>query len=367
MATSTRKTRDDYTIAILCALSFERDAVRFMLDKEHTTQEEQGGDSNSYRFGELHGHNVVLVCLPGKEGNCSAATVATNMSRSFPSIKWRLFVGIGGGVPDKHDIRLGDVVISIPDGEYPGVVQWNLGRETGSKFEPKGFLWPIPARLRNAAQDMKSDCRFQDNRVEEYMRTMSQDPRMDSYKRPLEPDLLFDKAVEHNPGCTGNNPDCTEDDPGCDSSKAEKRLERSSEGPVIHYGLIASGDCVIKSGKKRFEYSKRFNRDVLCFEMAAAGLMTEHPSIVIRGISDYADSHKNKNWQNYAAATAAACAKELLSKISSEALVDKPTPTAMDWTTPTAGRNTQWGNTFIGQGVQNMGSFSVGGNYNVHK
>jgi nucleoside phosphorylase len=51
---------------------------------------------------------------------------------------------------------------------------------------------------------------------------------------------------------------------------------------------------------------------ILCFEMEAAGLMNTFPCLVIRGICDYADSHKNKRWQPYAAATAAACAKEIL-------------------------------------------------------
>jgi nucleoside phosphorylase len=51
---------------------------------------------------------------------------------------------------------------------------------------------------------------------------------------------------------------------------------------------------------------------VLCFEMEAAGLMNSFPCLVIRGICDYADSHKNKKWQAYAAGTAAACAKEVL-------------------------------------------------------
>ena len=56
---------------------------------------------------------------------------------------------------------------------------------------------------------------------------------------------------------------------------------------------------------------------MLCFEMEAAGLMNNFPCLVVRGICDYADSHKNKQWQPYAAATAAAYAKELLSVIPS--------------------------------------------------
>jgi nucleoside phosphorylase len=57
------------------------------------------------------------------------------------------------------------------------------------------------------------------------------------------------------------------------------------------------------------------DKDVLCFEMEAAGLMNHFPCLVIRGICDYSDSHKNKEWQGYASMVAAAYAKALLSRI----------------------------------------------------
>ncbi|GJC91681.1 pfs domain-containing protein [Colletotrichum higginsianum] len=69
----------------------------------------------------------------------------------------------------------------------------------------------------------------------------------------------------------------------------------------------------MKHGTTRDLIAKELS--VLCFEMEAAGLMDKFPSLVIRGICDYADSHKTKEWQPYAAATAAAYAKELLSFI----------------------------------------------------
>jgi len=55
---------------------------------------------------------------------------------------------------------------------------------------------------------------------------------------------------------------------------------------------------------------------VLCFKMEAAGLMNYFPCLVIRGICDYSDTHKNKEWQGYAAMTAAAYAKDLLARIA---------------------------------------------------
>jgi nucleoside phosphorylase len=83
----------------------------------------------------------------------------------------------------------------------------------------------------------------------------------------------------------------------------------------VHYGLIASGNQVVKNASIRDQLSKNMDKKVLYVEMEAAGLMDNFPCIVIRGICDYADSHKNKAWQEHAATTAAAFAKELLGYI----------------------------------------------------
>ncbi|EFY86233.1 hypothetical protein J3459_018226 [Metarhizium acridum] len=141
-------------------------AVRFMLDREHPRLPPKQGDSNLYVLGELSGHNVVLACLPGIQGKGAAATVATNLARTFPSVQWRFLVGIGGHVPsDKHDIRLGDVVISMPEGQYGDMVQYDLGRDTEDNFQLKGFLLPPPAMLRGAVELMQSDHLMADNKV----------------------------------------------------------------------------------------------------------------------------------------------------------------------------------------------------------
>jgi nucleoside phosphorylase len=95
----------------------------------------------------------------------------------------------------------------------------------------------------------------------------------------------------------------------CDRTKTVKRTVR---GMRIHYGLIASGNQVIKDATIRDSLNKDLGVEVLCVEMEAAGLMDNFPCIVIRGICDYADSHKNEDWQEHAAAVAAAFAKELL-------------------------------------------------------
>ncbi|KAL9088898.1 MAG: hypothetical protein Q9165_005955 [Trypethelium subeluteriae] len=120
------------------------------------------------------------------------------------------------------------------------------------------------------------------------------------------PDVLYVAQYEHS----GDEQNCEK----CLPEKQEVRQPRNSPSPVIHYGTIAPRNMVMRDAIKRDELSDQIG-DVLCFEMEAAGLMDHFPCITIRGICDYADSHKNKTWQPYAAAAAAACAKELLLKI----------------------------------------------------
>ena len=124
-----------------------------------------------------------------------------------------------------------------------------------------------------------------------------------TYPRQAE-DQLFKSTCNHQGGHT-----CS----GCDVAKIIQRPHRAFSDPYIHYGTIGSANRVVKDGTERDKVKGEMK--ILCVEMEAAGLMDSFPCLVIRGICDYADSHKNKKWQPYAAATAAAYMKELLSVI----------------------------------------------------
>lgn len=103
----------------ICALPTELAAAQAMLEKTYPMLPAKNAqDSNIYVFGRICDHNVVIASLPlGSPGTTSAATLAKEMLFSFPSIRFGLLVGIGGGIPnEKNDIRLGDVVVSRPDG-----------------------------------------------------------------------------------------------------------------------------------------------------------------------------------------------------------------------------------------------------------
>jgi nucleoside phosphorylase len=301
--------REDYSVGIICALDVEKAVVEATLDEEHGRVEKAAGDDNVYTFGRIGAHNVVVACLPaGVMGKVSAAAVAKDMMRSFP-IKVGLMVGICGGVwSERADIRLGDVVVSQPDGQHGGVVQWDYGKiEREGVFRRTGTLDKPPRPLLNAVQSLKARHMLRDSEVSANLAAMlTKYPKLaDKFgHQGQEHDELFEASYGHAAGGT-----CAE----CDRSRLCNRPVRIDDHPQIHYGNIASGDQVVKDGPTRDRIARE--EGILCFEMEAAGLMDTFPCVVIRGVCDYADSHKNKRWQPYAAATAACYAKELLGEV----------------------------------------------------
>jgi len=297
--------REDYSVGWVCALSIELAAAQEMLDEEHDYFDHDANDTNIYTLGRIGRHNVVIACLPeGQTGTNSAATVAVQMKSAFPSIRLGLMVGIGGGVPSAEaDIRLGDVVVSRPHKAHGGVVQYDFGKATPSGFERTGFLNTPPTILLNAVAKLRANHTRRKSRVIEYASRFKSLPMF--IREHAGPDNLFEADYNHISG-----PTCKR----CSERRLVKRLPRESQETVVHYGTIASGNQVIRNGAERDRVSLELG-GVLCFEMEAAGLMNSFPCLVIRGICDYADSHKNKRWQAYAAGVAAAYAKEVLSVI----------------------------------------------------
>ncbi|CAG8265990.1 unnamed protein product [Penicillium salamii] len=298
-----------YTVGIICALEIELRAVRMLFDATHESLA-LPGDPNGYAFGRMANHNVVASCLPiGDYGIGSATDVASNMKRTFLSLRFCLLVGIGGGAPSAtNDIRLGDVVVSKPVGENVGVLQYDMVKtlENGS-IRLNGHLQPSPRFLRSVSSLMQSDPSISDSSLRPYLQHISNENAKYSYPGEIH-DQLFQPEHLH----LADQPTCD----NCDTSKLQERPRRSTSQPRIHYGLIASGNQVMRSAETRDNIAKKYN--VLCFEMEAAGVVNILPSMIIRGICDYSDSHKNKEWQNYAAATAAAYAKLLLSHVGTD-------------------------------------------------
>lgn len=294
---------DDYNVGWICALPIEMAAAKAMLNDIHGGLPGDSNDSNTYTLGSIGMHNIVIACLPsGHYGTNNAATVANNMHRSFPSIQIRLMVGIGGGAPGKVDIRLGDVVVGDK------VVQHDFGKTVhDGSFERTGILTRPPQEIMTAVSKLRSDHESSRSQIRSILSEMLERyPSMAKYAYPGSlQDKLYENTYDHAQALSS----CDQ----CDPSKLVNRPGRDTTDPRIHYGVIASGNQVIKHAKTRDKLAQEL--DVLCFEMEAAGLMGSFPCLVIRGVCDYSDSRKNKQWQEYAAAAAAAYAKELLSVI----------------------------------------------------
>ncbi|KAF9871998.1 hypothetical protein CkaCkLH20_10630 [Colletotrichum karsti] len=313
---------EDYQIGWIYALQLELTAAKVFFDKEYPQpQDAAQNDNNNYVLGRMGKHHIVVAGLPlGQTGNNSAATVLKDMVRSYPNLRFVLMVGIGGGVPNaknnlreecENEIHLGDVVVSAPSGQHGAVIQYDFGKEHQDRgFEFTGYQNLPSATLLGAIPTLQSNHDIDGtdslaNRIEERLNLK---PKLrKTYGRPEnKTDKLYSSDFVHVDG----NATCNE----CDETKIIRRgREDEDKVPRVHYGLIASGNKVMRDAKQRDFLAKE--KGVLCFEMEAGGLMNSWSCLVVRGICDYSDSHKHKKWQQYSALSAASYARELLDLI----------------------------------------------------
>ncbi|EEA25824.1 hypothetical protein PMAA_069170 [Talaromyces marneffei ATCC 18224] len=325
----------DFDIAIICALPVEFDAVEALFDQRYddTAYEKHHGDANFYRTGKIHQHNVVLACLP-EMGKRSAASVASSLQCTFANIYLTLLVGICGGVPyplgktGDTELILGDVIIS------PSIVENDFGKQYPDKFQPRDSVIDITGRDRRirtllaALRTSRFENEFQERLSSYLMNLRNSDLKWDY--PGAEHDKLFEADYRHKHHASSSENKCicgtceSSRDPVCDEaleSDCSKlgcngalvnrdRLSSCDLSPQIHIGALGSGDTVMKSGEHRDKLAKAAK--IMGFEMEGAGVCDNLRCIIIKGISDYADSHKSKMWQQYAAATAASCCKAFL-------------------------------------------------------
>lgn len=342
--------RGGFEVVIICALPAEANAIHALFDKVWDDRGiiygKEPGDRNSYTLGLMGQHNVVLAYMPGM-GNNSAANVASDCRFSFKNIKLALVVGICGGVPfltRGEEVILGDVVIS------EGLIPHDFGRQYPGQFvmkdDPLDRLARPNSELRSLLAKLKSDQNYQTlrKRTSQHLFSLQRSPGATASYPGANFDTLYEGSYRHKhhepSDCMiCSNPmleryvvcsEATEktcEELRCDSAKIVGRqrlrdMELQNEHtktytppPEIHFGLVASGNVVMKFGEERDRIARREN--VIAFEMEGAGVWDNFPCLIIKGVCDYADSHKNKRWQGYAAATAAACTKAFLENLAS--------------------------------------------------
>ncbi|KAK1837667.1 TPR domain protein (kinesin light chain), partial [Colletotrichum chrysophilum] len=300
---------DIYSVVWIAPLEIEAQAALRMLDRRHRGRFPlRRGDDYVFHAGDMCGHSIVIATLPaGQEyGTGSAAALASQVKKFFPSLWFGLLVGVAAGLPNlsrtpPRDIRLGDVLVALPDGDSAGLVAYDLGKETG----PDGFqllrfghvLATTETVVRSAIGSIKLNApNDADIFLPYYQNVKDQEHATGTFADPGQDyDTLYE-ADEHG-----------------GERRVERRQRPDSRRTRVWYGPIGSGEKLVKNARKRNELRDMYN--VIGLEMEAAGTMNRIPVGVIRGVCDYGDEHKNKEWQPYAAAMAAAYAKAVLSEI----------------------------------------------------
>ncbi|KAL2195572.1 nucleoside phosphorylase domain-containing protein [Corynascus similis CBS 632.67] len=307
-------TRADFQIAIICTLAIEADAVNALFDiywdDEGSPYGKAPSDPNAYTTGAIGRHNIVLARMPDK-GKVSAAVIAANCRESFPNIELALIVGVCSVVPFRSDggntaeIVLGDVIVS------DGVVQYDLARSLPEQFVKKDTLLNILGRPNTEIRSLLADLgdlhgrKMVEGTMAGYMDVLRGEPELAAVYPGATQDKLF-KATYRHVSDEMSCEECT-----CDGELVSRaRLEPGGGQPAVHFGLVASGDTVMNSGEDRDAIARQAG--VIGFETEGASVWDIFPCVLIKGASDYADGHKTKAWQRYAAATAAACMKAFL-------------------------------------------------------
>ncbi|KAE8361663.1 hypothetical protein BDV27DRAFT_166730 [Aspergillus caelatus] len=288
-------------------------AVKYSLDEEFRCRCMAAGPQKYiYSFGRIGSHSLVIA-RPSQMGTVSAAQCAATVSQQFPNVRFAMMVGIGAGIPNppSRDIRLGDITVSIPKDNHPGVIQYDFGKYEVDGFVLKGSLNKPPSILISADGSLEEDEMMDRSPLRKILRSITKKP---GFERPDTGDNLFREDFHH----VEKGRDCTEClAPG--TAKLVLRPTRRRKDPVVHRGLILSGSGVVKNPQDRYRLCRNYN-NAICFEMEAAGIMDEVPCLVVRGICDYADTHKQDGWHYFAAATAASYCKAVLCKFDNKSL-----------------------------------------------
>ncbi|KAL4947624.1 putative kinesin light chain [Aspergillus filifer] len=311
--------RDEFAIAIICALTLEAEAVEDLFDETYDRLGEYYGkqprDDNAYVNGRIGKHNVVLCYMPGM-GKGSAASVASSLKISYKRIEVALVVGICGGAPypsSGGEIFLGDVIIS------DSVVQYDFGRQYPCGYEKKTAIRSKLAGLK--ARRSRKD--FQEKLSRHLQALQESSP---GWLCPSVDDVLYEASYQHKHYDLGSTCICLDSASedtckaaidssctllNCDLARVcRRRLHTEHTSPIVHIGTVASADTVMKSGEHRDRLAQL--EGAVGFEMEGAGVWDNISCIIVKGVCDYADSHKNKAWQAYTAATGAAAAKSFL-------------------------------------------------------
>jgi hypothetical protein len=287
-----------YQVAWICASDSELSAARLIVNDRQqiagpTVRVTSGDDAIICYLRRVAGHHVVMACFSKDLPYLNLKS--SSLLRTFPNIRLGLVVGIGSGAPSpQHDVRLGDIVV---DG---------LSTTSGSRKAPTVFRSAIAKSYVRQSVMANAPGMYIPERLTSEFRAKYARP-------PVSTDRLYRRGFTHPDPLKS----CTE---VChDPAHLVPRAKRVHEEPTIHSGTIDTSFGSIDNAGDRDSMAAELG--VISFKPYQLDL-EGFPCLVISGICDYADSHKDELWQNYAASIAAMYAKDLLSVLSPETLDD---------------------------------------------
>ncbi|KAK6330395.1 hypothetical protein TWF696_003492 [Orbilia brochopaga] len=298
-------TRSSFTILWMCAHPLELFAARDMLQEPSNAVPLPADDPNEYILGSIGRHHIVVTLVDPHNIDRDAEAVAKQAKQTFRHLRFCLVVGIGSGFPSpERDLHLGDVVVG-----FATVKHWDHGIIYSNSFdhETAGKRVEAPQPLVSAIDKLQR--RYDDHRygngIALMVEALAAGPRTmlaDGLQTALH--VLSKDACGYRGALVRRS--------HCDPRRASLDLSYRREASVaVHYGLVASGSTAIRGPRAR-NAIRHLLGDILCVDTHAAGVMNVLPCLVIRGVCDYADGEQNDWWQEYAAATAAIYAQQLL-------------------------------------------------------
>ncbi|KAJ0178810.1 hypothetical protein K1T71_005585 [Dendrolimus kikuchii] len=311
------------SIAVITALYCEKQAVDAMMDNQETyVRYTTVGESNVYTLGTIGAHRVVTTKLPSvgrtREAMTAAGNTTTRLLGIFQKVEYVFLVGVGGGVPHYTDytrhVRLGDVVVSTPATDLPEKYVYvfcekaDRNGKGGWDYEVKPYK-PSNFLLQDIAIRLTKSPTLWNTYVNEGL------------------DRLRGVPGRWEPPAGATDRLCVEVGEGAYievAHPAPQGDQIDESGSLrVHCAPVAGGRLVACAGEARAAFAAHARAKAYDCELDAVldSVVGNRKDcfVSIRGISDYRDGTRGKEWQPHAALAAAAVMKGII------AAMDPPT------------------------------------------
>ncbi|XP_057663423.1 uncharacterized protein LOC130898271 isoform X1 [Diorhabda carinulata] len=309
------------TIAIITAQYCEKLAVDAMIENKETyVRYTTVGESNVYTLGNIGAHRIVCTKLPSvghtREAMTAAGNTTTRLLGTFQKVDYVFLVGVGGGVPhytdyNKH-VKLGDVVISYPVKNKNIYFYCESAKSTdkGNEFEIKPYR-PSNGKLQEIAIHLKTSTDNDSGSTPPWLNYLRDG--LNILSNQTEPDFNMPDSETDKLYMSIGEKDLIEVAHPAPQDSSRKRLEGC---PRVHLSTIASGRQVVKDDRLRQQFANQVG--ALAFDCEFDTVIEsilgncKDSFCVIRGISDYKDGTRRKEWQPYASLAAASVMKAII-------------------------------------------------------